>query len=125
MKPTEHQFGLAAEAPALLEISQLQPGGEDEWDRFVNASPTGSPFHLSAWKTVVEKSLGRRTFCLAARDESGIRGVFPISWVRSRLFGDCLVSTPLAVYGGICASDREAYFGLLEGGTGLGAAVRR
>ena len=63
--------------------------------------------------------MGRRTFCLTARDEGGIRGVFPISWVRSRLFGDCLVSTPLAVYGGICANDREAYFGLLKAGQEL------
>jgi FemAB-related protein (PEP-CTERM system-associated) len=119
MTPEEHQFGLATEAPARLEIRQLQPGGEDEWDRFVNASPAGSPFHLTAWKTVVEKYMGRRTFCLTARDESGLRGVFPISWVRSRLFGDCLVSTPLAVYGGICATDREAYSGLLNAGQEL------
>jgi FemAB-related protein (PEP-CTERM system-associated) len=68
---------------------------------------------------VVEKSLGRRTFHLTARDETGIRGVFPISWVRSRIFGDCLVSTPLAVYGGICASDQEAYFSLLTAGKDL------
>jgi FemAB-related protein (PEP-CTERM system-associated) len=45
--------------------------------------------------------------------------VFPVSWVRSRLFGDCLVSTPLAVYGGICASDRDAYFSLLDAGRDL------
>jgi FemAB-related protein (PEP-CTERM system-associated) len=68
---------------------------------------------------VVEKSLGRRTFYLAARDERGIRGVFPVSWVRSRLFGDCLVSMPLAVYGGICANDQDAYFSLLNAGREL------
>jgi FemAB-related protein (PEP-CTERM system-associated) len=116
MKSMGHQLGLAAEAPSRLEISQLQPGGEDEWDRFVNASPAGTPFHLSSWRTVVERSMGRRTFCLTARDERGIRGVFPISSVRSRFFGDCLISTPLAVYGGICAADREAYLALLKAG---------
>jgi FemAB-related protein (PEP-CTERM system-associated) len=120
MESKEYQSNLAAEPAARLEVCQLQPGGEDDWDRFVSASSAGTFFHLSGWKTVVEKSMGRRTFCLAARDESGIiRGVFPISWVRSRLFGDCLVSTPLAVYGGICANDRDAYYRLLDAGRDL------
>jgi FemAB-related protein (PEP-CTERM system-associated) len=54
-----------------------------------------------------------------ARGEHGISGVFPISLIRNRLFGDCLVSSPLAVYGGICASDRDSYFGLLKAGSEL------
>src|SRR5580698_8913211 len=45
--------------------------------------------------------------------------VFPISWVRSRLFGDCLVSMPLAVYGGICTDREDAYFALLKAGGDL------
>lgn len=113
------QTNAMAQPDVRLEVSQLQPGGEDDWDHFVIASPTGTLFHLSAWKTVVEQAMGRRTFCLVARDERGIRGVFPISWVRSRLFGDCLVSTPLAVYGGICADDADAYLSLLSAGRDL------
>lgn len=97
----------------------MHPGAEDSWDRFVMASPTGTFFHLSGWKTVVEEVLGRRTFCLTVRDDRGIRGVFPISWVRSRLFGDCLVSSPMAVYGGICAGDSGAYYSLLNAGRDL------
>jgi FemAB-related protein (PEP-CTERM system-associated) len=115
----EHHIDLAVEPVTRLETGELQAGREDEWDRFVSNSPTGTLFHLSGWKTVVEKSLGRRTFYLAARDGSGIRGVFPISWVRSRIFGDCLVSMPLAVYGGICADDRDAHFSLLNAGREL------
>ena len=48
--------------------------------------------------------------------ENRITGVFPISWVRNRIFGDCMVSLPLAVYGGICADDPDSYFGLLKAG---------
>ncbi len=103
-----------------MDIQELRPGQEEEWDRFVAASPSGTFFHLSGWKRVIEKVLRRRCFYLIARSEKGIRGVFPISWVRSRLFGDCLVSLPLAVYGGICADDREAYFHLLQAGSDLG-----
>src|SRR5579871_6875491 len=80
--------------PGGLEIRDLQPGEEDAWDRFVTAAPEGTFFHLSGWKTVVENVLRRRCHYLTARAGDAIRGVFPISLVRSRLFGDCLVSSP-------------------------------
>jgi len=102
-----------------VEITPLRPGEEEEWDRFVLSSPSGTLFHLSGWKTVVERVLGHRSYYLAARDENGIRGVFPIFWVRNRLFGDCLVSVPLASYGGICADEEDSYFGLLAAGNDL------
>jgi FemAB-related protein (PEP-CTERM system-associated) len=102
-----------------LDICELQRGEEDEWDRFVMSSRVGSFYHLTGWRTVVERILGHRCFMLVARSEGAIIGVFPISWVRSRLFGDCLVSMPLAVYGGICTEDRNAYFRLLEAGNAL------
>jgi len=35
------------------------------------------------------------------------------------LFGDCLVSMPLAVYGGICTDREDAYFALLKAGGDL------
>ena len=102
-----------------IEVSQLQPGEEEEWDRFVLSSPSATFFHLSGWKRVVETVLGHRCFYLVARDDRGISGVFPISWVRNKLFGDCLVSLPLAVYGGICADGEESYFSLLKAGSDL------
>jgi len=102
-----------------IEIRLLQPGEEEEADRFVTACPWGTFFHLSGWKRIVEETLKRRCFWLTARRENGICGVFPISQVRNRLFGDCLVSLPLAVYGGVCADDRDAYVRLLEAGSDL------
>jgi FemAB-related protein (PEP-CTERM system-associated) len=119
MDSKEQPSRLIAEPVARLEVCQLQPGMEDAWNRFVLASPSGTFFHLSGWNTVVEKALGRRTFSFVARDEQGIRGVFPVSLVRSRLFGDCLVSSPLAVYGGICADNADAFASLLKAGQDL------
>src|SRR5258706_4197684 len=97
-----------------IEVSELEPGEQDQWDRFVLSSPSGTLCHLTGWKTVVESALGHRSFSLVARGERGIRGVFPISWVRNKLFGDCLVSMPLGVYGGVCADDQGYYFSLLQ-----------
>jgi FemAB-related protein (PEP-CTERM system-associated) len=119
MDTKEYQSHLATELSDRLEVCQLPPGGEDDWDRFVHASPAGTFFHLSGWKNVVEKVLGHRPYYLLARRGREISGVFPISCVRNKLFGDCLVSSPLAVYGGICASDEDSYQSLLKAGSEL------
>jgi FemAB-related protein (PEP-CTERM system-associated) len=103
------------------DVSELEPGREEEWDRFAMASPAGTIFHLTGWQTLVEKVLGRRSVPLVARRGSQITGIFPISWIRSWCFGDCLVSSPLAVYGGICAADSRSYFSLLGAGSDLAA----
>jgi FemAB-related protein (PEP-CTERM system-associated) len=106
-------------APPTIEIRLLEPGEEEEADTFVKACPAGTFFHLSGWKTIMERILKRKCFWLTARRDSRICGVFPISLVRNRIFGDCLVSLPLAVYGGVCADARDTYFLLLEAGKEL------
>jgi FemAB-related protein (PEP-CTERM system-associated) len=110
---------LQAVPAGSIDVSELQTGEEEKWDQFVTASPSGTFFHLAGWKTVIEKVLGRQCFYLAAHRGHQISGVLPISRVRSRLFGDCLVSLPLAVYGGICADDQASYFSLLKAGSDL------
>jgi FemAB-related protein (PEP-CTERM system-associated) len=57
---------------------------------------------------------------LVARRGGRVSGVFPLHRVRSLIFGECLVSSPLAVYGGICAADPESYQALLNTGADLG-----
>lgn len=110
---------LGHEPASRIEISQLQPGEEREWDRFVMSSRSATFFHLSGWKTIIERTLGHKCFFLVARREHGISGIFPISWVQNKVFGSCLVSLPLAVYGGICAEDKDCYFSLLKAGRDL------
>jgi FemAB-related protein (PEP-CTERM system-associated) len=106
-----------------VEVSQLQPGEENSWDAFVQSAEPGTLFHLSTWARVVEGEFGRRSCALVARRDNKISGVFPLSLVRSRLFGNCLVSSPLAVYGGICAADRESHDALLRAGSELGRSL--
>jgi FemAB-related protein (PEP-CTERM system-associated) len=108
-----------AAVASRMETGELREGEEAEWDRFVMSSASGTFFHLSGWNRVVREILGHRCYRLVARRENRITGVFPISWVRNPIFGDCMVSQPLAVYGGICADDEESYFGLLKAGSEL------
>jgi FemAB-related protein (PEP-CTERM system-associated) len=118
-KPPATRSAAADSDAADPEIRLMEPGEEDECDRFVGASAMGTPFHLSAWRTVVEAVLKRRCVSLVARCGREITGIFPIGLVRSRIFGDSMVSLPLAVYGGICADNAKSYCGLLGAGQSL------
>jgi FemAB-related protein (PEP-CTERM system-associated) len=107
------------EKACQVEVREMQPGEEAAWDRFVMRCESGTFFHLTGWRKVVERVMGHRSFCLTAWNSNSLTGVFPISRVQSRLFGDCLVSMPLAVYGGICAQDETSHFALLKAGNRL------
>ena len=119
MESKDYSSSLPNPDASGIAIRQLERGDEAAWDQFVNTSSGGTFFHLSGWKTVVERTLGHQCFFLTAWSKQGITGVFPISRVRNQLFGDCLVSLPLAVYGGICAGDQVSYFALLKAGRDL------
>jgi FemAB-related protein (PEP-CTERM system-associated) len=104
---------------SAVEVRPLQPGEESRWDEFVTLSPTGTFFHLSGWKRVIESVLGRQCSYFVACRGGKITGVLPLSRLRKPFFGDCLVSLPLAVYGGVCADDVESYQALLQAGCKL------
>ncbi|TVR83927.1 MAG: FemAB family PEP-CTERM system-associated protein [Rhodospirillales bacterium] len=78
------------------------------WDLFVETCPDATFFHRSGWKTVIEETLGQRCYFLMAECDGVIRGVLPLTHVRSRLFGDTLISNAFCVYGGPAALDDAA-----------------
>src|SRR6266550_3520956 len=85
---------------------EVQPLKDEsiEWDAFVRSMPSGSPFHLLAWK-------------------HGIEGVLPLFEVRGLLGGRGLISVPYGVYGGICGRSEPARRRLLDHATGLARRV--
>ena len=94
-----------------------------EWDAFVRGVPTGSPFHLVAWKRAVEAAYGHRAHYLMAVAGDRIEGVLPLFEVRGLLGGRALVSVPYAVYGGICATGPAAADALLRAATDLARRI--
>ncbi|MBF0309511.1 MAG: FemAB family PEP-CTERM system-associated protein [Magnetococcales bacterium] len=88
----------------VLKIRRLEQGEEARWDAFVEGCPEATFFHRAGWQTVLRRAFGHVGHFLLAEDEKGlIRGVLPLARVRSLLFGDALLSTPFAVYGGAAA----------------------
>ena len=98
------------EAPSIRKINpeRLQSirveefrGDAAEWDRYVRRSVNGTFCHLSGWREIITGVLGHECHYFVARDDSGeCQGVLPLARVRSRLFGDYLLSMPFLNYGG-------------------------
>ena len=78
------------------------------WDAFVDAMPQGTFFHRAAWARVVETAFGHRTHYAFTERDGAITGVLPLAQVKSRLFGNTLISNPFCVYGGVLAADQES-----------------
>jgi FemAB-related protein (PEP-CTERM system-associated) len=100
----------------MFQVRHISPDGPhaDRVDAFVCAQSEGTPFHRPNWARAVEAGCGQKTLFLVAEDGAGdIAGLLPLTHVRSRLFGDALVSSGFAVGGGILATS-ELAFKLLE-----------
>ena len=103
-----------------LEIVNDVP--EAEWDRFVNAHPYASGYHVWRWRRVFETAFGHETLYLAAREHGRVVGVLPLVIFRSRLFGRFAVSLPFVNYGGVCAQDAEVAACLVQRAASIAAA---
>ncbi len=95
-----------------------------EWDAFVRSRADGSPFHLVAWKRVVERTFGHRAHYLMAVGANGIEGVLPLFETRGLLGGRGLVSVPYGVYGGISSASYAARTLLLQAASDLAQRLR-
>ena len=94
-----------------------------EWNEFVQAQPDGTFFHLAEWGTAVHRAFGHPIYYLIAKDGQQVKGVLPLGRVRSRLFGDTLISVPFGVYGGILATDDLARDELTKAAQGLASRL--
>jgi FemAB-related protein (PEP-CTERM system-associated) len=99
---------------AIQELAAHDAGQERAWDHFVRASDHGTPFHLLAWKRVVETVFRMQPHYLLATEAGEVRGVLPLFEVRGLLSGHVVVSVPYGVYGGLCSEDGPARAALLE-----------
>ncbi|EZP68330.1 FemAB [Sphingomonas paucimobilis] len=95
---------LAVTALDLADAAQARAAEE-----FVAGRADGTPFHRPAWLNAIERATGNRALMLAAVAPSGqIRGLLPLTHMKSRLFGQALVSSGFAVDGGIVTDDPRA-----------------
>jgi FemAB-related protein (PEP-CTERM system-associated) len=101
-------------SPAPVVVRAFESQDAERWDRFVLEHPEGTFFHQVAWKRVVEKTFDHQAQYVFGERDGRIVAVAPVFMVSNWMVGRCLVSSPLASYGGICAEDPEAEKVLLE-----------
>ena len=102
----------ASSAPVVVRAFESEDA--ERWDRFVLEHPAGTFFHQMAWKRVVEKTFDHQAQYVYGERDGRIVAVAPVFMVSNWMVGRCLVSSPLASYGGVCAEDPEAEKALLE-----------
>jgi FemAB-related protein (PEP-CTERM system-associated) len=92
-----------------MEIRQLVDRDDyPRWDAFVSGCEEATFFHLAGWRDVIGETFRQPTYFLFAERSGEIAGVLPLAHLRSRLFGERLISLPFCVYGGVATKDDEA-----------------
>ncbi len=69
-------------------------------DDFVRCRSDSTPFHLTGWSRAVAKGTNVQAHYLIAEGPAGLVAVLPCHVLKSRLFGDAIVSTAFGVSGG-------------------------
>ena len=88
-----------------LAIRPLDAANAARWDAFVLACPEATFFHRAGWAEVLRQAFGHDAHFVYAERDGIIQGVLPLGHIRSRLFGNALISTPFGVYGGVAGGD--------------------
>jgi len=96
------------ESQGTLRVHELADADMDRWDSFVYSCPEATFYHRAGWKTVIERAFEHPTYFLYAETDGTVQGVLPLGHIKSRFFGNALISTPYGVYGGIAASNTRA-----------------
>lgn len=101
-------------------LNSTTPWNSFRWDRFVDGNPDASIYHQGVFRSLIEDIFGHETLYLQAVDkQEAVTGVLPLVRLRSRLFGDFLVSMPFFNYGGVLADDRGTEEALMRKATEL------
>lgn len=97
-----------------MKVLSVQEGGA-QWDAFVQTCDDATSHHRFGWKAVFENSFGHSCHYLAAIDDNREwQGILPLVHLRSRIFGNFLISLPYLNYGGLVCKNEAAAVALLD-----------
>ena len=101
--PAGHVFSRRTHDRYEISVSLLN-NEQDEWNDYVAGNAAASIYHRAEWQALIQKTFGHESFYFLARGPDGdITGILPLVRLKSRLFGDFLVSMPYFNYGGAIA----------------------
>jgi len=82
-----------------MNVRVANKNDKDYWNSFVTKH-SDYPCFLYQWKRILERVYGYECKFLIGEDQNEIVGVFPISFIKSKIFGHRLCSLPFSDYGG-------------------------
>ncbi|BES71697.1 FemAB family PEP-CTERM system-associated protein [Marinobacter nanhaiticus D15-8W] len=118
---------VGAKIESIVHQMLVDPRSTDRcaaWDRYVDEHPAGTAYHRMGVRRFIENTYGHQTRYLCALGENGeIVGVLPLVQLRSRLFGNFVVSVPYFNYGGVLADNRSVADRLIEAASGWSDSI--
>jgi len=107
---------LTLERPKSIPVAvkEYDPLRAQAWDQWIGSYPGATPFHTTAWVRALERTFGYSSRSIYSERNGEITGVLPLFLISNWIRGRCLMSSPFADYGGICAADQESATALLE-----------
>ena len=90
------------------------PADGQRWQEYVDAHADASGYQQWRWKEVLEASFGWPTRYWMVEEDERVRGILPVVWQKSRLFGSFVTSLPFLNAGGVLADSLDAEEALLE-----------
>src|SRR4030067_1391664 len=89
-----------------IKIAEIQD--YERIKNYVEKAASSSLYHNSHWGIVIEKSFGHKYYCLVCEEKNGfVQGILPLVHMKSRLFGNNVVSLPYFNYGGVRSEERR------------------
>jgi FemAB-related protein (PEP-CTERM system-associated) len=91
---------------------------------YVAGSGFGALSRDPTWLLVLAEGLQHAPYCFEAVEDGQTRGVLPLSFVKSALFGRYLVSLPYLNSGGVIAADRDVAAALIDRAVELAGSLK-
>jgi len=96
-----------------LSIRKLTHDLEPEWNEYALKN-RASIYHDTRWIQLIKKVFGHDSHHILALADGAVVGMLPLVQLKSRLFGNYLVSMPYFNYGGVVADDDSVMRALLQ-----------
>ena len=121
--PTESSEALETRAGAeTLRVEEVALD-DPRWDAYLRSRPDATIFHRMAWQRSAARTFGYRFRGLLALRDDRTAGVLPLFQVPGFPVGTSLISTPLAVYGGVVADDDAAGAAIRDAARAMGETL--
>ena len=84
----------------MIKIDITEPKDSKEWNTLVKHSTNSTFYHLWEWSRILSLTYEYPRICLQVRDGENLIGGLLLMHVKSKLFGNRLVSLPFCEHGG-------------------------